>query len=249
MKFRRTLTIVAAVALGWLAVSGPAGAAERGQNNLTVVELYTSQGCSSCPPADALLGRLAKQDGILALSFHVDYWDYIGWKDPYGNATNSARQRAYKRSFDRSYVYTPQMVINGMIETTGSNEAGVLAGIERARSASKVPIGLSRDKSGGLRISIAALDNPIQSEVWLALFDLQQTTRVRRGENRGRTIKNYNVVREFSKIGEWNGTATVLTVSADKLKPHAGRGCGVFLQSELKGPILGAATINLEPQR
>lgn len=241
--------------MAWLALSALPGGADAGQkvqasqDRLTVVELYTSQGCSSCPPADNLLGQLARQSGILALSFHVDYWDYIGWKDPYGSARNSRRQRVYKKSFNRSYVYTPQMVLNGMLEVTGSDATAVLAGIKQAALAPKVPIGLSWNSAGDLIISVSGSAQPALAAIWLALFDGKIETRVRRGENRGRTITNYNVVRDFQKIGDWNGRPKTLTIAAAKLQRHKGRSCAVFLQSEMKGPILGAAAIQLEPQR
>jgi hypothetical protein len=247
--------VAAALAIAWLALSALPGGGDAGQkvqasqDRLTVVELYTSQGCSSCPPADNLLGQLARQSGILALSFHVDYWDYIGWKDPYGSARNSRRQRAYKKSFNRSYVYTPQMVLNGMLEVTGSDATAVLAGIKQAARAPKVPIGLSWNSAGDLIISVSGSAQPALAAIWLALFDGKIETRVRRGENRGRTITNYNVVRDFQKIGDWNGRPKTLTIAAAKLQRHKGRSCAVFLQSEMKGPILGAAAIQLEPQR
>jgi hypothetical protein len=252
MKTKQIFPGLAALLLVWLTVSalpGAADAGQKGQSGLTVVELYTSQGCSSCPPADFLLGQLARQSGILALSFHVDYWDYIGWKDPYGSADNTRRQRDYKKTFNRSYVYTPQMVVGGMFEVTSSDIAAVKDGIRQAGLAPNVPIGLVRDDSGDLNISVSGSARPAQLAIWLALFELTTETRVRRGENRGRTIINHNVVRTFKKIGDWTGAPKTLTVAAAELKQHKGRGCAVFLQSELKGPILGAAAIILEPQR
>ncbi len=102
-----------------------------------MVDLYTSQGCSSRPPADFLLGQLTRQSGILALSFYVNYWDYISWKDPYGSAGNTRRQRAYKKTFNRSYVYTPQMVGGGMLEVTGSDASAAKDGIRQASLAER----------------------------------------------------------------------------------------------------------------
>lgn len=252
MKTKRIFPGAAALLLVWLSIAAlpvAANAGQKGQSGLTVVELYTSQGCSSCPPADFLLGQLARQSGILALSFHVDYWDYIGWKDPYGSAANTRRQRAYEKTFNRSYVYTPQMVVGGMLEVTGSDTGAVQDGIRRAGLALNIPISLVRDDFGNLKIAVSGSANPVQSAIWLALFDLTTETRVRRGENRGRTIINHNVVRKFEKIGEWIGRPKTLTVAAAELKQHKGRGCAVFLQNESKGPILGAAAIKLEPQR
>ncbi len=115
-----------------------------------MVELYTSQGRSSCPPANFLLGQLAHQSGILALSFYVDNWDYISWKDPCGSADNTRHQRAYKKTFNRSYVYTPQIVVGGMLEVTGSDAGAVKDGIRQASLAPSVSIGLVRDASGDL---------------------------------------------------------------------------------------------------
>ncbi len=225
------------------------GAAHAGdpiaQRGPTVVELYTSQGCSSCPPADALLGRLAKMDNILALSFHVDYWDYIGWKDPFAAPMNSQRQREYSRVIRKSYVYTPQMIIHGLTETTGSNERSIRASIEHAKLAPDVPIKMERQASGDLKIRVARGREPGMASVWLVFFDRIHVTKIRRGENRGVKLNNYNVVRMMKKIGEWKGQRLALTISAEELKDHKGQGCAVFLQSAQKGPILGAASIQL----
>jgi len=236
---------VSFIAVGLMALSERATAQSQG---LTVVELYTSQGCSSCPPADALLGKISQRSNILALSFHVDYWDYIGWKDPYAKASYTKRQRGYARAFKKSFVYTPQVVVHGMTETTGSNAESVNAGIRKASMAASTDIRLKRLVDGGLDIKVSAADQPVDAAVWIAIFDPVHETKIRRGENRGRTIKNYNVVREFKKIGSWRGGKLALTVPASELKSHMGRGCAVFLQNENKGPILGAAMISLAPQ-
>ena len=237
------MNFIRIIAFAWmLAAAGSLSAAE---NKLTVVELYTSQGCSSCPPADALLGRLSKIDGILALSFHVDYWDYIGWKDPYGSPAHSIRQRQYSRAFKKSYVYTPQMVVHGMVEMTGSDEGKVLAAIERAKDRTDVSIRLEQNGAGGLLVFVGATNQPSEASVWLAFYDLVHTTKVRRGENRGVTVRNFNVVRKLSKIGEWRGKRLTLEISSKVLKRQKGRGCAIFLQNVHKGPILGATSINL----
>ena len=126
----KKLALVLVVAAGLGAAAVPAVA---GEGALNVVELFTSQGCSSCPPADALLADLADRDDVLALSFHVDYWDYIGWKDPFASPQYTQRQRVYSQVFGKRYVYTPQMVVNGSFEMTGSDRAGVLKRIRRRR--------------------------------------------------------------------------------------------------------------------
>lgn len=218
---------------------------QAGERNLTVVELFTSQGCSSCPPADAFLGRLAQQKNILALSFHVDYWDYIGWRDPYASGAFTQRQKGYASHFRKSFVYTPQMVVQGVTEATGSDEYTVKRLIKQAGSAPDVPIDITQNKSGGLTVTISAGRRPAHAGVWVALFDREHKTAVKRGENRGRVIHNYNVVRHFQKIGDWRGNKMVLNLPASVLKSHAGDACAIFLQSEMKGPILGASTIAL----
>jgi hypothetical protein len=127
-----------------------------GDNALTVVELFTSQGCSSCPPADEMLGELAAQPDIQALSFHVDYWDYIGWKDLFALPGNTERQRSYAKRFGRSYVYTPQMVIDGAVESTGRNARDVLRMIESAKSTQRVPVSLGAAADGGMKVMLGS---------------------------------------------------------------------------------------------
>ena len=249
MTLFRTLTTALTLTLlvmGTILIAhGPASAGSKG---LTVVELFTSQGCSSCPPADAFLGELARQPDILALSFHVDYWDYIGWKDPFAKAKYTQRQRGYSRAFHKSFVYTPQMVIHGMLDATGSDTVKVRSIIKKAAQRLDTPLTLKRTGDGGLQISVGQSPHPVQASVWLALYDPEHVTKVRRGENRGQTVKNFNVVRLFRKIGEWRGDGIKISVSAAELEPHAGKGCAVFLQNAEKGPILGAAAIQLLAQ-
>ena len=254
MKLLRTLAFT--WALTWAiagAMTAGAGFVAAAENKLTVVELYTSQGCSSCPPADALLGQLAMVNGILALSFHVDYWDYIGWKDPFGSPANSNRQRQYSRAFKKSFVYTPQMVVHGMAEMTGSDERKVFAGIRQVANRTDIPIKLKLTDAGGLEILVGATNRPSEASVWIVYYDPVHTTKVRRGENRGKTVSNFNVVRQLLKIGEWRGKRLTLEVSSRALAPHKDQGCAVFLQNVHKGPILGATAIDLAalniPQR
>ena len=242
--FPRTLLLLGVLA-AWAISHSPVSA---GEKHLTVVELFTSQGCSSCPPADALLGRLAKEKGILALSFHVDYWDYIGWRDPYAQATYTKRQKHYAENFRKSFVYTPQMVVHGVSETMGSDESRVRALVAKAEQAPDVPIKLKRREDGSLDVTISSSAQPAHAAVWLAIFDSAHKTSVKRGENRGRVVENFNVVRHFEKIGEWRGDRVRLVIPAAVLKARKGDGCAVFLQSAMKGPILGAAVTALHQQ-
>lgn len=217
---------------------------------LTVVELFTSQGCSSCPPADAFLGELAGRDDVLALSFHVDYWDYIGWKDPFASADYTRRQRDYSRKLGLRYVYTPQMVIQGAAHVTGSDRSAVLDRIEKNRALARLPVELRQGDDGAVRLSVA--DAPARGEaaeeadVWLVVFDREHLTPVRRGENKGRKLRNYNVVRQLTRIATWRGKALDMAVTVPDMVPGDGQACAVLVQSTETGRILGAAALGLD---
>ncbi len=236
------LIIVALIALD-------AGAARPAESTMpTVVELFTSQGCSSCPPADAYLGELAKRPDVLALGFHVDYWDYIGWKDPYAMHLATERQRKYDRQFVLPYVYTPQMVVNGVLQGVGADRDEMEALIKRATAepASRPALAIERDAGGGLVVHIGAGDARKPATVWLACFDRQQTTKVLRGENGGSTLTNYRVVREFESLGFWKGAALDLPVPPAEVAEfinEPNRGVAVLLQVDGTGRILAAETL------
>ncbi len=210
-----------------------------------VVELFTSQGCSSCPPADDFLGELAGRAGVLALSFHVDYWNYIGWEDPFSSAEATQRQRAYGRALGLRVVYTPQMVIDGRWDAVGSNRGAVEQAIAAAGAAAHVAPEFAGDAASGYRVRLpeTALEAP--ARLWLVLFDSSHETKVARGENSGRTIENRNVVRGIVDLGAWDGGAVELPLD---LAPDAtaGRdGCAVIVQQDESGPVLGAAVMAL----
>jgi len=210
-----------------------------------VVELFTSQGCSSCPPADALLGELSKRSDVLALGFHVDYWDYIGWKDPYASKLATKRQRQYAESFKLSFVYTPQMIINGDAESVGSDRAGVEAAVEKAKTRPAVhpTLVLERRTDGGLLVHVGAAEAKRPATVWLACFDRQRSTPVPRGENAGSTLTNYHIVRHFESLGTWKGAMLDLTIGPDQVAEYAGRpdqDIAVLVQNDGVGPILAA---------
>ncbi|MBT3238799.1 MAG: DUF1223 domain-containing protein [Rhodospirillaceae bacterium] len=238
MKCARTLLAVAMM----LFASGPAFSVDA---PLTVVELFTSQGCSSCPPADKYLSELAatrESNGVLALSFHVDYWDYLGWKDPYSSSRNTQRQRDYARKMDLRYVYTPQMVIQGAHQTTGSNRVAVASQIAKARRMIRVPIELKRSGQT-LSITLPDATGTPEADIFIVVYDNTHTTAVKRGENRGETITNRNVVRSITNIGQWRGESSTLTASVpDK---NDGDACAVIIQTKNRGAILGAATMAL----
>jgi hypothetical protein len=242
---RRWLAL--ATLLGALAGASliPAGAGA-GERALTVVELFTSQGCSSCPPADEYLGALAERDDLLVLSFHVDYWDYIGWKDPFASADNTKRQRHYQDYFNSRYVYTPQMVVQGAYQTVGSKRVEVAEQIKNAQAFPRLDVTLARE-AGKIAIRIApANDSGIKAEeafVWLVAFDDRHLTAITRGENKGRQLVNRNVVRRFDKLGTWNGTAFDARVAAPAPDGPGGKGLAVLVQSLSTGRILGAARL------
>ncbi|MAG96309.1 MAG: DUF1223 domain-containing protein [Alphaproteobacteria bacterium] len=212
------------------------------QRNPTVVELFTSQGCSSCPPADAFLGELAERDDLIALSFHIDYWDYIGWKDTFATSDTTARQHAYGRTLSQRYVYTPQMVIGGRSHVVGSQRHAVLAAID-SMGGGGADVHLATSPNGGLRIKIAPGQVSPPADVWLMEYDRRHQVAIRRGENRGRTISYHNVVRGLTKLGRWDGSATEL--KSDIVASRAGGrdGCVVIVQEANGGPILGAVRL------
>ncbi|SMF11707.1 hypothetical protein SAMN06265365_105270 [Tistlia consotensis] len=228
--------------LGVVLLAGAPGraAAERP----VVVELFTSQGCSSCPPADAILGELAMRGDVLALSLHVDYWDYIGWKDPFASAEMTERQRAYARAMGSRMVYTPQTIVDGREEMVGSRRDAVMAAIDRAEQG---PKGVTVTVVGDDAIQIGAGEAPPDGAVvWLVTYDHEQTTDIQRGENAGRRISYYNVVRSIERLGHWMGKALSFPVDCNSLiGPN--HGAAILVQANGYGPILGATRIQPAP--
>jgi hypothetical protein len=209
-----------------------------------VLELFTSEGCNSCPPADALLGRLAQQRDLLPLAFHIDYWDYLGWKDPFSSKLATARQSAYGRMLD-VMVYTPQMVVDGARDAIGSDEAAVNLAIDAERTRSKLKLSVLRDERGMLSVAIPAGEGrSTPASVYVALFDRARITPVGRGENSGRTLTEFNIVRVWRKIGEWTGKATRLPLG---LSPQSSAfdACAIILQEGDSGPVRGATAFQL----
>lgn len=210
---------------------------------LTVVEMFTSQGCSSCPPADAYLGVLAKRPGIIALSMHVDYWDYIGWKDPFALPINTRRQRVYARNMGSSYVYTPQAVIQGMAHTTGSNRQKVEQLIRDLSGAKRAAVKAMRS-GDTVRIEIAGgTFDTADAVVYLLAIDAKHETEIRRGENAGHTFAYYNVVRDMAEVGTWDGSPATIDVPAGTVSFDNRDGGVVLIQSRDNGRILGAARL------
>ena len=221
-----------------------------------VIELFTSQGCSSCPPADRLLGQLAQDPSLITLSVPVDYWDYLGWKDTLALPVDSTRQRDYAVARGDREVYTPQVVINGMVHALGSNKDAIEDAIVKTRRESdplSLPVSVKVAK-GVITVGVpAATGKHASGEVWLCPVTAKARVSIGRGENRGRTITYVNVVRRWVKLGAWNGEAKDFTLPVSKL---AGTGyalddvdrLAVVVQSgspRAPGLMLGAAMASL----
>jgi hypothetical protein len=202
----------------------------------TVVELFQSQGCSSCPPANAVLNAIADRPDILALSFAVTYWDYLGWKDKFAQSAFTARQWEYSRAGERTNVSTPQMIVNGRGVLVGSNPAQAEAFIKRYdRGASGPAISVS-----SRQVSVAGKPGPRPANIWLVRYDPRiHQVPIRAGENGGRTLPHKNIVRETWLLGKWNGGASSFKVpaSADSLRS------AILVQDGPGGAILAAAKI------
>jgi len=210
-----------------------------------ILELFTSQGCSSCPPADALMAEWAKLPGILPLSLHVDYWDYLGWKDTFGKKGHSNRQQEYARHLGSRQIYTPQAVIDGQFQAIGSDREAVQTALARARQEQHIPLQAERSSNGWqVRVPAAAADG--EAELVLCRYDRQHDVAIARGENTGRTVTYLNVARAWSRFGRWNGKAGSYAVPDLGDIDFAREGVVVMLQS-LNGTILGA--VDLKPAR
>lgn len=232
----RVLLIAAALLVGL----GTARAADRP----VVVELFTSQGCNSCPPADVFLGELSARPDVLALSLHVDYWDYIGWKDPFAQRAHTERQRSYSRALHQRFVYTPQMVIDGALQGIGSEPATINKLIEKAHKLAAGGPALSVTGNGAQRVvHVGAAKTEAPAKVWLVFFDSKHETAVKAGENSGRHLANYNVVRTLTPVGKWSGNAIDLPVDLDAIDADCD-GAAVIVQGEETGPILAALRID-----
>jgi hypothetical protein len=206
-----------------------------------VVELFTSQGCSSCPPADALLGELAARADVLPLGFHVTYWDRLGWPDSFGLEDATRRQEAYAATLGNDRLYTPQMVIGGRIDVVGSDRHRVLQAIDLLAEHVGSGPALSLDDEA---IAIGA-GPAAPATVWLVAFDRLEEVAIERGENRGRSIAYYHPVREPSALGRWQGEALTLEAPLDRLAARGHEGVAVLLQRDADGLILAAARRDL----
>jgi hypothetical protein len=216
---------------------------------LGVVELFTSQGCNSCPPADAFFAELAAKDNVVALAYHVNYWDYLGWQDTLSNKDNTDRQYDYMRAFGTRSVYTPQAVINGRSHVNGASRRevdGALARMEKSGEGMRVSIKVSRTSDRVMIDTGDAGSGPSDAHVVIVYFEPPQTVTIAKGENTGRSMTYWNAVTGIQTAGMWHGKAQRYELPMTEIAKKGG--CAVLLQSVgkdgLPGPILGAAFIH-----
>ncbi|MEP9353036.1 DUF1223 domain-containing protein [Xanthobacter sp. KR7-65] len=236
-----------ALALLVALIAGPA----LGQSQpKVVVELFTSQGCASCPPADALLTELARDPQVLALTLAVDYWDYVGWKDTLALHGHSIRQKAYADQRADKKVYTPQMVIDGKLAAKGSDRAAVQRAMMTARTAGGLVVQVEARREGdGIQIVLpahAAVEEG--AELWVCPVARSQSVSISRGENVGRNVTYANVVRGWHRVARWQGEGRSFTVPLQDLRLDGVDAVAVLVQTGTPaspGQIIGATLVPL----
>ena len=228
-KYRRiVLSVVIAGLTAAYTVTGVAGPQR------SIVELFTSQGCSSCPPADALLGRLSADPALLALSFHVNYWNSIGWKDPFSSQVSTDRQYAYAHALGERTVFTPQLIVNGTRSVIGSQESEIRKEIAKASEAAlPVSADLSKQADGSFNLQLAG--PAVAADVWEVRYVRRSVTKIRAGENGGRELETFNDVVQLHRLGAFQPGVL-------KLEPlhQPADGLAILVQKPSGGPILGA---------
>ena len=230
-----------------LGFSGSASAAEA-STAATVIELFTSQGCSSCPPADRIAGEMAKRKDVIVLSLPVDYWDYLGWKDTFAQHAFTERQRVYAAARGDGQVYTPQVVVNGVAHAVGSDPGDIEGAIANSKSVIKgkeVALKLVPD-ADGMMVEIGDAPAGFDASgvtVVLAGFKSSADVKIGRGENGGSKVTYWHVVRDLTSLGDWSGKAKSIRVSTADMVKGGSDGCAVLLQAGKGGPILAAAQL------
>lgn len=245
--------VVAGLGAAWAgSMVPPTRGAERGETIpiRTVIELFTSQGCSSCPPADEMLKRFSEDPGVVALSLPVDYWDYLGWKDTFASPRNSERQRAYAKARGDGAIYTPQMVVNGAIHVNGAQKAEIEQAIDltsKNTALQRVPIRFWQE-SNTLNIVAGGADTGRvvnEATVWLGLVQPSGTVEIAQGENAGHKLTYTNIVRELTPIGLWKGEPLLIQIPRAAVMQASTQKSVVLIQEGKAGPIIGAAWANL----
>ena len=242
-----TLTFIGACSLaaaGAVLLQQPSCADAQAQP--VFAELFTSQGCSSCPDADKIWADLQKRNDVVALSFSIDYWDYMGWKDTLAHHENTLRQQAYAKAMPSRQVYTPQVIVDGVDDVVGNERAKVLTAID-ARSA-KIKgrrLSVSLTQSGNtIQVHVGAGQTSEPATIWIA--HTARTVKITRGENTGHLMTYTNVVRDFSAAGAWNGQDVTLQVTARSGEGNdVTDGVAVWVQQGKLGQVIGAAQLRL----
>jgi len=215
-----------------------------------VVELYTSQGCSSCPPADALLEKLSADPSIIALTFPVDYWNYLGWKDTFGSPRNSERQRIYARARGDGAIYTPQAIVNGEVHVNGASEAEIQSAIQKTSEKvgpQHIPIRFWQERNT-LNFALGGEETghgPREATIWLGVVQSSGTVDVKDGENKGKQLTYKNIVRELTPIGIWKGQPLAIQLPRAALMQAEVQKIVVLLQEDRSGPIIGGTLAGL----
>jgi hypothetical protein len=232
-----------AAAVALVAVANPSRAG-------VVIELFTSQGCPGCPAADQLLGHYVGTEGIITLTYPVDYWDYLGWEDTLATRDNTMRQWAYAAARGANQVYTPQMVIDGTTHMIGSERNDVAIALAEAEALNPLDVAVTIEIDGPtihLSVGSAGFGVAQRATVWMALFDAEETVDITGGDNAGQTITYHNVVRSIERVGIWRGDAMSIDLPSSILDDMDADGVAVLLQQEIPteylGPILGAASL------
>lgn len=238
--FRIAVALVAAAAALYPFAIADAGNAKRP----VVVELFTSQGCSSCPPADAILGQLAARKDVIAMSLPITYWDMLGWKDTLANDADTKRQKAYAQAMWRGGVYTPEVIVDGINDVVGGREAQIESSIAaRAADEQAVPVTLSLNKSA-IHVAIGASTmRDANATVWFFRLLPQATVSITGGENAGHTYTYRNVVRDIRAVGVWKGQSFALDLPRQELLGTSRDSIVVVVQQGGYGRILGAAML------
>ncbi len=225
--------------LAALFLFAPAGPASAG-DNVVMVELFTSQGCSSCPPADTTLAELAERDDILALSLHVDYWDYLGWQDTFAQAEHTARQADYRDKLGGRVLFTPQVIVDGTLSMPGYKQSAIENAIDKAARAGH-PASITIERQDGmLNAEILGQSDGGPCTIWVASYDREATVDIDRGENAGRTFTYHNVVEKLLKVGPWHPPAPA---SLPLPQPGPGDGVAIWLQDDRSGRILATSFV------
>lgn len=247
LSHRSRTTLFLSCALALLAFNTAATA----QSRPILVELFTSEGCSDCPPADALLAKIAgERKDVIVLSEHVDYWNYLGWSDPFSSAASTQRQQDYAQRFRGEGPYTPQMVVDGTRQFVGSNSSALHTALAASADKAKPALTLtslyeSSGRNRALGVSIKLAETPARARLIAVLVQNEGHQDVKRGENGGRTLRHISIAREFHDLGETSASHPTATATEFKLPDNAdptGYHIVVFVQQGAGGAVLAAAT-------